>query len=167
MSRLNIYIRNMVSHRCIKWVEKGLFQMGLTPNYIFLGKVVLAEAITESQQSELRKILLSTGLELMNHRDQSLVESAKSFIEENSCYFEEDDSEKHLKFISEQLQCDRFHLSRIFEGAYGLSIHQFIVKSRIDKVKDLLASDGLCLTEISFRLNYNCSTHSCLLPRAK
>jgi len=159
MSRRSIYIKNMVSHRCIKLVELELSKMNLSAEAICLGMAVLSHHITSDQQLELRLILMASGLELMPDKDQCLIDSAIGLIEERVHQLNDDACESHLDYISRQLQCDPNHLGKVFKEAFDITIHQFIIKSKIDMVKELLTKEGLSITEIAFKLNYSSVSH--------
>ena len=46
-------------------------------------------------------------------------------------------------------------------GAAGITIQQFIIIHKIEKVKELLLYDELNLTEISYKLHYSSVAHLC------
>ena len=46
------------------------------------------------------------------------------------------------------------YLSNIFSEVKGITIQQYIIINKIEKVKELLLYDELNLTEISYKLNY-------------
>ncbi|MDG1276134.1 MAG: helix-turn-helix domain-containing protein [Algoriphagus sp.] len=62
-------------------------------------------------------------------------------------------------FISEKVGYDYTYLSNAFSKVRGITIQHFIIIHKIEKVKELLIYDELCLTEISYRLNYSSGAH--------
>ena len=62
-------------------------------------------------------------------------------------------------YISEKLHHDYTYLSNIFSEVKGITIQQFIIKHKIERVKELLLYDELNLTEISYLLNYSSVAH--------
>jgi AraC-like DNA-binding protein len=62
-------------------------------------------------------------------------------------------------FISEKIGYDYTYLSNIFSEVRGITLQQYIIMHRIEKVKELLLYDELTLTEISYRLQYSSVAH--------
>ena len=65
----------------------------------------------------------------------------------------------YSEFISEKLNYDYTYLSNIFSEVRGITIQQFIIINKIERVKELLLYDELNLTEISYKLHYSSVAH--------
>jgi AraC-like DNA-binding protein len=57
------------------------------------------------------------------------------------------------------LHHDYTYLSNIFSEVKGITIQQFIINHKIERVKELLLYDELNLTQISYLLNYSSVAH--------
>jgi AraC-like DNA-binding protein len=62
-------------------------------------------------------------------------------------------------YISEKLHHDYTYLSNIFSEVKGITIQQFIINHKIERVKELLLYDEMNLTEIAYLLNYSSVAH--------
>jgi AraC-like DNA-binding protein len=62
-------------------------------------------------------------------------------------------------FISEKMGYDYTYLANVFSEVKGITIQQFIILNKIERVKELLLYDELTLTEISYRLHYSSVAH--------
>jgi AraC-like DNA-binding protein len=62
-------------------------------------------------------------------------------------------------YISEKLNYDYTYLSNLFSEVKGITIQQFIIVHKIERVKELLFYDELNLTEISYKLHYSSVAH--------
>ena len=62
-------------------------------------------------------------------------------------------------FLSEKLGYDYTHLSNIFSEVKGITIQQFVIIHKVERVKELILYDELNLTEISYKLNYSSVAH--------
>jgi len=62
-------------------------------------------------------------------------------------------------YLSEKLNHDYNYMSKIFSEVKGITIQQFIIIHKIEKIKELLVYGELNLTEISYRLNYSSVSH--------
>ena len=61
--------------------------------------------------------------------------------------------------ISEKLDYDYTYLANLFSEVKGITIQQFIIIHKIERVKELLLYDELNLTEISRKLHYSSVAH--------
>ena len=66
---------------------------------------------------------------------------------------------KNSEYISSHLHHDYTYLANLFSEATGITIEQFIIQHKIERVKELIIYDELNLTEISYLLNYSSVAH--------
>lgn len=149
----------MVSLRCKMMVKEELKKLDLHYVVVELGTVEILEDITPEQRENLRKNLDACGLELLDDKKSILIEKIKSVIVEMIHYSEEMPKVNHSDYISEKLELDYTYLSNTFSEVKGITIQQFIILHKIEKVKELLLYDELNLTEISYKLNYSSVAH--------
>ena len=62
-------------------------------------------------------------------------------------------------YISEKLDHDYTYMSNIFSEVKGITIQQFIIIHKIERVKELLLYDELTLSEISYKMHYSSVAH--------
>ena len=67
--------------------------------------------------------------------------------------------ENYSEYISQKLNYDYTYLANIFSDVKGVTIQQFMINHKIEKVKELLLYEELNLTEISQKLNYSSVAH--------
>lgn len=156
---MKLYIKYMVSLRCKMMVKEELKKLGLHYTTIDLGMVEIMEDITEEQREKLRDNLLRSGLELLDNKKSILIEKIKNVITEMIHYSDEIPVVNYSDYISEKLKYDYTHLSNIFSEVRGITIQQFIIINKIEKVKELLLYDELNLTEIAHKLHYSSVGH--------
>tara|TARA_R110002049_G_scaffold25566_2_gene89728 strand:- start:662 stop:1201 length:540 start_codon:yes stop_codon:yes gene_type:complete len=149
----------MVSLRCKMLVKEELKKLGLNYVIVDLGMVEILEDISKEQREKLRKNLLQSGLELLEDKKNILVEKIKSIIVEMIHYEDEIPNVNDSDYISEKLGYDYTYLSNIFSEVKGTTIQQYIIKHKIERVKELLLYDELTLTEISQKLHYSSVAH--------
>ena len=140
-------------------VKEELKKLGLHFIVVDLGEVEIMETITEEQRQQLKTALLMSGLELMDDKRAILIEKIKNVITEMIHYADELPLINYSDYISEKLHYDYTYLSNIFSEVKGITIQQFIIFHKIEKVKELLLYDELNLTEISYKLNYSSVAH--------
>lgn len=149
----------MVSLRCKMLVKEELGKLGIHCLMVDLGVIETLEDITDEQRLRLSKNLLKSGLELMDDKKSILIERIKNLIIEMVHYSDEVPHVNYSDYISEKLNYDYTYLSNIFSEVKGITIQQFIIHHKIEKVKELLLYDELNLTEISYKLNYSSVAH--------
>lgn len=156
---MKLYIKYMVSLRCKLLVKEELQRLGLHSVVLDLGMVETLEDITREQQEQLRKRLLHAGLELMDDKKSILIEKIKNLIIEMIHYSQELPKVNYSDYLSEKLGYDYTYLSNVFSEVKGITIQQFIIIHKIERVKELLLYNELTLTEISYQLHYSSVAH--------
>ena len=156
---MKLYIKYMVSLRCKMMVKSELDKLGITCVSVDLGVVNILGDLTEEQRNTFGKNLKKSGLELLDDKRNILVEKIKSIIIEMIHYSEEVPDVNDSDYISEKLGYDYTYLSNTFSAVKGITIQQYIIQHKIERVKELLLYDELSLTEIAYRLHYSSVAH--------
>jgi len=149
----------MVSNRCKLAVKEELKKLGLHFIVVGLGEVEIMEDLTLEQQRLLQVGLVSSGLELMDDKRAVLIEKINNVIMEMIHHSEEVPRVNYSDYISEKLNYDYTYLSNLFSEVKGITIQQFIIIHKIEKVKELLFYNELNLTEISYKMHYSSVAH--------
>lgn len=156
---LKLYIKYMVSNRCKIAVKEELRKLGLHFIVVDLGEIDIMEDLTADQLNKLRTGLLDSGLELMDNKKAILIERIINAIIDMVHYTNEVPKVNYSDYLSEKLNYDYTHLANIFSEVKGMSIQQFIIINKIERVKELMLYDELNLTEISYKMNYSSVAH--------
>jgi len=149
----------MVSLRCKMVVKDELKKLGLHFIVVDLGEVEIMEDLTQTQHDILKESLLKSGLELMDDKRSVLIEKIKNVIVEMVHYADELPKINYSDYISEKLHYDYTYLSNLFSEVKGVTIQQFIILHKIERVKELLLYEELTLTEISYQMQYSSLAH--------
>lgn len=158
---MELYIKNMVCGRCIKVVQEELLKLGLHPVKIELGIVKLEEDwIDPVKQSDLSDILNELGFELLDSSRTKLIEQIKSIVIDR-IYHSGDLDEKvnWSKLISDKCFYEYNYLSTLFSSVEGITIEQYIIRQKIERVKEFLFYDELNLGEIANKQGYSSVAH--------
>jgi AraC-like DNA-binding protein len=149
----------MISNRCKLAVKEELKKLGLHFVVVDLGEVEIMEDMTPEQHQQLQLGLTSAGLELMDDKRAVLIERVINVITEMIHHSEELPKVNYSDYISQKLNYDYTYLSNLFSEVKGITIQQFIIVHKIEKVKELLLYDELNLTEISYKMHYSSVAH--------
>lgn len=135
--------------------------MGLHPKTVTLGEVIIEEnQIDEKQLDRLDNSLVALGFERIDDRKARLIESIKSVVIQKIHHAES----LHIKFnwstlLSTELNTDYNILSNLFSSVEGITLEQYIIRQKIERVKELIFYDELNFSEIADRLGYSSVAH--------
>ncbi|HSI77159.1 MAG TPA: AraC family transcriptional regulator [Lunatimonas sp.] len=140
-------------------VKNELCKLGLRYKTLDLGVVELGEPISADLRQLLRKNLLEYGLELLDDKKNILTERIKNTITEIVHSPNETPKENYSNFLSHKLGYDYTYLSNVFKEVKGITIQQYIIINKVERVKEYLLYDELNLSEIAHKMNYSSVAH--------
>lgn len=149
----------MVSNRCKMAVKEELQKLGLHFVVVDLGEVEVMEDLTSEQRVRLNEGLHNSGLELMDDKRAVLIEKVVNVITEMIHHTDESPKVNYSDYLSEKVGYDYTYMSNVFSEVKGITIQQFIIINKIERVKEYLIYDELNLTEISYKLHYSSVAH--------
>ncbi len=150
----------MVCHRCKMVVKSELEKLGLHPITIALGEVAVEEkSLTDKKTAELAIALKSVGFELIDDKKRMLIEQIKTFIINSVHYSDEQPKKKFSELLSQHTHHDYSFISNLFSEVEGITIEQYMINQKIEKVKELLLYNELNLSQVAFQLGYSSTAH--------
>jgi len=154
-----LYIKNMVCDRCIKVVREELSKLGYMTSKVSLGEVVINSS-DSPDLTAIRNVLLQNGFDLVDDKNSKLIENIKILVI-HKIHHQSSELEKFSfsKYLSNEIGMNYSQLSSIFSSAEGITIEKFIIKQKIERVKELLTYDELTLSEIAYKLGYSSVQH--------
>lgn len=151
----------MVCNRCIAAVKQEIKHLGLHANLVSLGEVELEESeLTDQQKQKLDAALISQGFERIDDRKGRLIESIKSKIIKKIHHEDNIDLKLNWSIIlSEELHYEYNYLSNLFSSVEGITLEQYIIRQKIERVKELLFYDEFTLSQAAEKLGYSSVAH--------
>ncbi len=150
----------MVCDRCIMIVKNEFLKLGLKLSNIKLGEVELDQTeLTPAMLNSIDERLNSFGFERIDDRKSRMIEAIKTLIINHIHYQEAHMRSNWSHLISDELHLEYNYLSNLFSSVEGITIEQFIIKQKIEKIKELLIYDELTLGEIAWKLGYSSVSH--------
>lgn len=149
----------MVSNRCKMMVKEELKKLGLHFIMVELGEIEIMENINSEQREELRSALLDSGLELMDSKRIILIEKIKNIIVELVHHSDEIVKVNFSDYLSAKLDHNYTYLANLFSEVQGITIEQFIISHKVERIKELIIYDELNITEIAWKMNYSSVAH--------
>lgn len=156
-----LYIKNMVCNRCITAVKQEFEKQGLHPEKVTLGEVTIAEdSLSAERQQQLDAALQELGFERIDDRKARLIEGIKSKIIQLIHHSDRVNLKVNWsKVLSDEVHYEYNYLSNLFSSVEGITLEQYIIRQKIEKVKELLFYDELTLSEIADKLGYSSVAH--------
>jgi AraC family transcriptional regulator len=149
----------MVCNRCIMMVGQELAAMGIKTTQIQLGEVTLSGKLPKPKWLKLGERLSALGFELMEDAKKKIIEKAKNLLIKK---IQGGNIEEHFsisKFLKEHFPQDHHKIARLFSDVESMTLEQYFILLKIEKVKEWLTYDELTLSEIAWRLGYSSVAH--------
>lgn len=159
MAKATLHIKNMVCSRCIKVVKTELENLGLHPEIVKLGEVVLHEDENQIDKEKVKQVITRHGFELLDDKKSHIVEKIKSTVIELIHYQDSKEHKKLSYLIEEKVGLNYAYLSSLFSATEGITIEKYIILQRIERVKEFLVYDELTLSEIAWQMGYSSVQH--------
>lgn len=144
----------MVCQRCIMTVKTILEKLEIPYTRVDLGEAILKKELTPNQRIELENEFSKVGFEIIQDRNEKLINRIKSVIIDE-VYSEDALDNKLSSILTGKLNFDYSHITHVFTESEGHSIQKYYNAVRIERAKELLDYDELGIAEISDRLGYS------------
>lgn len=159
MGILKLHIKNMVCPRCIDSVGGIFDDLKIDVSSIQLGEVGLVNEPSDYQKIELRDKLKIRGFELLEDQKSKTIEVIKSIIIEQIHHSKQSLNVNFSTLLSEKLNQEYTSISKLFSSIEGVTIERFVLKQRIERVKELIFYKELTLSEIAHKMEYSSVAH--------
>lgn len=153
-------VRNMVCDRCKTAVQHVLEAQRVAIKRMDLGEVELEEAPPPDKLEMIRHGLEALGFELVDDRDAATIARIKAAIVKLVHHSDEAAPKVKLsELLSNALHREYSGLSSLFTQVEGITIEQFFLLQRLERVKELIRYDELTMSEIAFRTGFSSVAH--------
>jgi YesN/AraC family two-component response regulator len=153
------HIKNMVSNRCINQVSGILVDMGIPFQTIELGEVQFEQNLSMIQELDFQYKLKQVGFDLIGDPKTLLSERIKLVIIHMIHYSDEHIKTNFSVYLSEKTKLNYTYLSNVFRTENNMTIQQFIITHKIERIKELLLYGEMNLSEISYKMHYSSIAH--------
>lgn len=158
MTELNI--KNMVCDRCILVVKEELKKIGFEASEVGLGYVKIERNLDSESKAKIGQLLNSFGFELLDSDKAKMIERIKNLVISRIHHVDELDLKVNWStLLSTQLNHDYSFISSLFSSVESVTLEQYIIRQKIERVKELLFYDELSLKEIAYKLDYSSVQH--------
>lgn len=156
---MKFFIKNMVCNRCIAAVENIFNSSDIKIKSVILGEVETDTEVSAEKMQIIEQQLLDTGFERIMDSAHQLAEKIKNMIILKVSELDIDEDFLLSEFLSSRLHKDYSSLSKTFSQNENITLEQFFILQKIEKVKELLLYNEFNLTEIAGKLGYKSVQH--------
>lgn len=150
----------MVCDRCNLVVSSLLSELNYKSVSVELGEVDFGEkALDEQEISVLRDKLQGLGFELLDDKRSRLIDKIKTSVIELVHRQDSLEKIKLSEYLKQHVNYDYNHISHLFSSIEGVTIEQYFINQKIEKVKELLVYNELTATEIAYCMGYSSLAH--------
>ncbi len=153
---VKLVIKNMVCPRCVEAVRNVAETLNLNPLYVSLGELALdREALTEPEKERLDKALEELGFKRIDERRSQMIQKIKGVVIRNIHHAEGGVKHNWSDLVGKEIPYEYSYISNLFSQVEGITLEQFIIRQKIEKVKELLFYDEMNLGEIAWQMGYS------------
>lgn len=156
---MKIFIKNMVCDRCVAAVSNIFNDLNIPIESIQLGEVETASNLSDQALGSIEAKLKEIGFERIKDIAHQLVEKIKNLIILKISELDIDEDFLLSEFLSSNLHKDYSSLSKTFSQNENITLEQFFILQKIEKVKELLLYNEFTLTQIAGKLGYKSVQH--------
>ncbi|MBF9252200.1 helix-turn-helix transcriptional regulator [Pontibacter sp. 172403-2] len=157
MEGTTFQVKNMVCPRCITVISTELNALGVEFEMDKLGELTIFNH-DMVDMAAIRQVLQKHGFELMQDKDELLAEQVKLAVLD-LVQGRVTTNLRNSDYIASEVGQSYSSLSKTFSKRAGTTIEKYIIRQKIDKVKELLAYGEMNLSEIARKLGYSSVHH--------
>ena len=153
-------IKNIVCPRCIRVVQAELSAAGYPPESVGMGMAIYSAYPDEKGLKRIAEVLKENGfLLLLNVEDQEVEQIKTLIIDHIHHRNRKPAAENFSDYLSRKMWKNYGVLSKLFSNHEGQTIERFLIRQKIERVKELLTYGEESLSEIAFDLDYSSTAH--------
>ena len=146
----------MVCLCCLRVIRQELEMAGFVVEEIALGKATLSFDPGKLSLEDVRAVLLELGTDLIESRENRLVEEIKLAVIELIHQMNNVDSMvRKSEYLVEKTGLSYTYLSRIFSTHEHITLEKYIILNKIERIKELIDQEEFTLSEIAFMMDYS------------
>ena len=140
-------------------VKQEFEKAGVEPIDVILGEVQLSNPLIDDQLKSITANLNMLGFEILNDKVKKTIEEIKNLLRAKVQSGDIEESFSLTEFLTKKLNKEYTQVSRLFSEVECITLEQFFILQKIEKVKEWLVYDELTLSEIAWRLRYSSVAH--------
>ncbi len=146
----------MVCQCCLRVIREELEKAGVVVEEISMGKAIILFDEKTISLENIRQVLIELGTDLINTRENRLVEEIKLAVIELIHQMNNVDSlVRKSEYLVEKTGLSYAYLARIFSTHEKITLEKYIILNKIERIKELIDQDEFTLSEIAYMMDYS------------
>jgi len=152
---MKLYIKHMVCNRCKTTVKSELDKIGIPYDNVKIGEVTTKGEINTDQRLLLSSALQLCGFELIDSSKYALIEKLKKSVINLERYSDEDLKTGYSDLVQLSVDHNFVSLNKLFAEIEGITIEKYVIKRKVDRIKEMLVYEDIDMDEIALRMHYS------------
>lgn len=155
-----IYVKYMACESCKIFVRESLEELGIYQYRVELGEIITKEDVSDDDKKKLDLKLRTAGMQLLEKKSGVLIEKIRKFMidyVDNPHDYNQDIT--FSKLLSQELGFNYTYLTRFFSEIEATTLNHYLIKLKIERVKELIIFGDDSFAEIAHQLNYSSAGH--------
>ena len=149
----SLFIKGMLCNCCKRLLVLVFEKEQINYLKIELGRI---DFPTDADLEHIKKIIQDNGLQIIEDKNQKLVEQIKIAVIELIHYANNSNSIiRNSDYLVSKTGVSYPQLSSLFSEYEGITLEKFIIQHKIEKTKELLQEEEYTLSEISYQMGYS------------
>jgi AraC-like DNA-binding protein len=149
----------MVCDHCRALVIDALNKTGISFDKVALGEVHLSKRMSLSQFVRFKGFLRKSGLELLDYRQNIIVEKVLNVIDDMVNFPGNGSNKINYDYLFSESNKSFGSLKLLFSEIECISIEKYIDEHKILKIKEMLSYNDLSIIQIANILHYRSTAH--------
>jgi AraC-like DNA-binding protein len=149
-------VSNLISSCCLLLLKEKLESENIRVKDIRPGKIVVGYDRQSYSEKKLKEMLSKYGIEIIETREEKLVEQIKQAVIELIHQMNNVDSiVRKSEYLVEKLGMSYQQLSRVFNAHEPVTLEKYIILNKIERIKELIDCNEYTLSEIAYMMDYS------------
>jgi AraC family transcriptional regulator len=155
MVRRKLLIKNMSGQCCVKLIRRLFREEGFAIHSIENGEAEISFDQEQTTMQRISELLQKEGFELITDKEDQLVEQIKNTVINLVHHSTYNAMVRNSDYLVERFNLSYQHISSIFSKNEHITLEKFIIRQKIEKVKELIRGSELSLSEIAYMMGYS------------
>lgn len=153
--RRTLHVGNMSHPCCMSLIRILLTRRGIRIEELKPGSITLSVRTQQISWEEIERVLDSHHFPILKDREKILVEEIKTALTDLIQVSTYNAMVRNSDYLVERFSMSYPYLSTLFSRHEGTTLEKFTIQLRIDKVKELIRTGELTLSEIAYMMGYS------------
>ncbi len=154
-SQKTFHLANMSGPCCMHLLRKEFTREGITIDQLKPGVLVLTVETELHSWEEIEEILTGYGFQIIRNREKRIVEEIKQALTDLVQASTYNAMVRNSDYLVERFGMSYPYISSLFSKHEHTTLEKFTIHLKIDKVKELIRTGELTLSEIAYMMGYS------------